>query len=579
MAVSISLRQAESERTKLEAEVAALRKEVTEKGRVLQGVEKRNEILARNPNLIYSLRQQILRTIAEYRARWERETQLGNERNQAGDSLQNSGRSGIDSNTSIGAIGGIIGAVGSGKFYVQARHNFTCAAAATRRINELSVILKDPVAATNDLENPDFTLVTHSVTNGKRSGELMTSAKRIEYHDVITGKGKPVTTGDGSTIRLACSDLKTVAAGGPPVYRSVKDAAGSKSLTIKSTRGNLSLKVGSSDDQQALMGDIFLACPVLTGGWVNANSVALPSEAAYPAATAPGGSLPVSAGPRWGESTIELQAFSSSLRQVLNAAEEKQPFESLKRGQPVMLVSANQDPYSSWAAAVDLVGTVGCMIVQGPQGTTETNWAKRQPVYSCLARTSPDISERGFKQVTALVSSATGWAMSNEGAKGMFLATVKFSSGFGGTSIQTALTPDNAVSVTVSLDENAGPRSGDNAEGIRSTGGATASDPGIQYGRYSQLPPPQRTVDRSLGPTTVRYVVENRTAYELHLRLTGPVSWETRLLPGAAQTQLLPAGAYTVQGEVVSSSILPFYGPQTYTGGAEYRSAFYIAPQ
>jgi hypothetical protein len=77
----------------------------------------------------------------------------------------------------------------------------------------------------------------------------------------------------------------------------------------------------------------------------------------------------------------------------------------------------------------------------------------------------------------------------------------------------------------------------------------------------------------------MRYAVENRTAYELHLRLNGPVSQEFRVQPGSSQTQLLPAGTYTVLGEVSSSSVSPFYGQQTYTGGAEYRSVFYIAPK
>jgi len=96
-------------------------------------------------------------------------------------------------------------------------------------------------------------------------------------------------------------------------------------------------------------------------------------------------------------------------------------------------------------------------------------------------------------------------------------------------------------------------------------------------GSYSPLPAPQRTVDPNLGATTVRYSVENRTPYELHLRLTGPVSQEFRVPSGATQAQLLPAGAYTVLGETTLASVLPFYGQQTYSGGAEYRSTFYIS--
>jgi hypothetical protein len=248
LAVNILLQTAAVENSKLEAKVQALKTEVSKKQQTLQEIQKRNELLASNPNLLQSLRQQIVKAILTYSERWGRESQLGNARKAQADSIGTTGFS--------GAV--------SGPIYSQATRNFICGAAASKRIDELVSMLEDPISATKDVVWPDYTVIIDPVWNGKRSGELITAPDRIEYRDLDTGRQGKNKQDDKRTVKISCSAVTTARTSGPPVYRLFKEVAGSDAFTIKYLGGSLSLKASSHDAQNRALGDVFLACPDLT---------------------------------------------------------------------------------------------------------------------------------------------------------------------------------------------------------------------------------------------------------------------------------------------------------------------------
>lgn len=94
---------------------------------------------------------------------------------------------------------------------------------------------------------------------------------------------------------------------------------------------------------------------------------------------------------------------------------------------------------------------------------------------------------------------------------------------------------------------------------------------------YIALPPAQSAPSRSaIASGMVARTVENGTSYVLRVAFSGPVDQEIELQPGEKRSLMLPVGTYRVLGRVSAPNVLPFFGTQSYEGGAEYPSRFHI---
>jgi len=259
-------------------------------------------------------------------------------------------------------------------------------------------------------------------------------------------------------------------------------------------------------------------------------------------------------------SSITPQLMVDVLHRILAAAHEAVPFRSIT-GQPFELAGSKQ-----WFATEAVPEANSCSIVF-------TSNTLNIAGYRCLFPPRRGLKLDDVYQDLARIMTSTGdWVE----PKKMSAEMTWFDDRQGVQAMLVMLRPNYVMLDVQRFYSN--PRAPQTVPPVTISSNSEGVTP-IPSGGYSPLPPPQRSADSRLGASTVRYVAENRTAYELHLRLTGPVSQEFRVLPGATQTQLLPAGSYMVVGDVASGAVLPFYGRQTYEGAAEYRSVFYTAPR
>jgi Sel1 repeat len=136
------------------------------------------------------------------------------------------------------------------KLQAEARRHEFAGEAAARRLRLLSAALRDPIPVTRDLLHPEYTATAHSVRRGKEPGELVTSDAGNEFRRPSGEANKNGTS--GPAIHLACSDVRGV------------DAFG-KSVTIKHNHGKLKLGTDGDPTSRAIVGDIYLACPAITG--------------------------------------------------------------------------------------------------------------------------------------------------------------------------------------------------------------------------------------------------------------------------------------------------------------------------
>ena len=86
----------------------------------------------------------------------------------------------------------------------------------------------------------------------------------------------------------------------------------------------------------------------------------------------------------------------------------------------------------------------------------------------------------------------------------------------------------------------------------------------IRTGKYTSLPPIQRT-----GATTSRngmavFEVKNDTAYALTALFSGPIERRVEVAPGSSVSVELPPGAYKLVGRVNALDVLPSYGEHTF---------------
>ena len=96
----------------------------------------------------------------------------------------------------------------------------------------------------------------------------------------------------------------------------------------------------------------------------------------------------------------------------------------------------------------------------------------------------------------------------------------------------------------------------------------------IRRGAYSPLPLAQGIARGSATRTIL--AIENNTAYNLTVYLSGPLDQTVTLAPGERQEVTLAGGQYRMAARVASPGVLPFYGEQTFAAG-EYSENFYIS--
>ena len=96
----------------------------------------------------------------------------------------------------------------------------------------------------------------------------------------------------------------------------------------------------------------------------------------------------------------------------------------------------------------------------------------------------------------------------------------------------------------------------------------------ISSGQYAPMPPAQASVGTGSG--SPRLTIENGTQYEIHVYLSGRETRSVSVQPGATSVLDLPAGAFRLAAEIPNSSIMPFYGEQTFSSGVTYVEKFYI---
>lgn len=99
----------------------------------------------------------------------------------------------------------------------------------------------------------------------------------------------------------------------------------------------------------------------------------------------------------------------------------------------------------------------------------------------------------------------------------------------------------------------------------------------ITQGAHQELPPPVQTqVSPGQNPG---WSIENATAYQLHLYLSGPVERDYVIPQGSSIAIDLPPGSYRVAAEVSDKSVIPFYAVRQLNANARWSSHFYIAPR
>lgn len=101
----------------------------------------------------------------------------------------------------------------------------------------------------------------------------------------------------------------------------------------------------------------------------------------------------------------------------------------------------------------------------------------------------------------------------------------------------------------------------------------------INSGPHQTAPNSMRAADGSgiSGRTTMS--IHNSTGYELSLFYDGPISAKIVLAPGAVKELDLAPGRFRVAGRVPSTTVLPFYGEETYFASTRYSVEYYIGPK
>ena len=97
----------------------------------------------------------------------------------------------------------------------------------------------------------------------------------------------------------------------------------------------------------------------------------------------------------------------------------------------------------------------------------------------------------------------------------------------------------------------------------------------VRSGRYAPLPINQKLGEGSgSGPSHLSIL--NHTPYALTLTFSGSTTKSVTVNAGQAFKVDIPPGVYMVLGRVDNDHVLPFFGHQEYSAGADYQSTFTI---
>lgn len=96
----------------------------------------------------------------------------------------------------------------------------------------------------------------------------------------------------------------------------------------------------------------------------------------------------------------------------------------------------------------------------------------------------------------------------------------------------------------------------------------------IQAGQHSAMPQAQAL--GGIGSGSPRLTIENGTPYALNVYLSGPEKRSVSIPAGGTSVVDLQAGAFKLAAEIPDSSVIPFYGEQTFSSGTAYMEKFYI---
>ncbi len=275
-------------------------------------------------------------------------------------------------------------------------------------------------------------------------------------------------------------------------------------------------------------------------------------------------------------------SFGDSIHAVLRAAEETDPFVSIRGDYDLSTSDSHQ-----WKTSLKLVDAQKCSLFKTPAQPPSANSAWTfvcmfnghrdtavgsgidfsyegmvKSVQSLLNLPyQPDEKAAGINQVFFSDPSKPAWrlfvARINEITTGLSVVAVR-SEGTVPTVPSTALysgVPTMLPTETTVRDE---------IEKIRA-------------GRYAPMPPAQPSTDSSSsgsGRTTV--TVKNSTSYELFVFYDGPFSTKVTVSPGMSQDLDLAPGTFRVAGRVAAVNVLPFYAEETYTSSKSYSVTFYI---
>ena len=87
---------------------------------------------------------------------------------------------------------------------------------------------------------------------------------------------------------------------------------------------------------------------------------------------------------------------------------------------------------------------------------------------------------------------------------------------------------------------------------------------------------PQAQASGRSGTGSPRLTIENGTQYEIHVYLSGPETHSASIPAGGTSVLDLQSGTLKLAAEIPNSSIVPFYGEQTFSNGTTYMEKFYI---
>jgi hypothetical protein len=247
-ALTISFAEAQSERETLQKENAALQDANKASRSEVSSIAQENEQLALHPEAVLAERRLIATALDYYQDRFGKELGLqGSRTDSSNDLAQSAALSNLGPTNTATSVGALAEYYVAWRLSVKAHRNELAAAAASSRVHELEYALENPLKHPLDAERSSYLVMVRPVVNDQKvSGKLITTPGMIRYQ------------GSDKVEEHSCDALK--------------HASGGKTLALqfvvgtgkKAPKDVLKLKAANKIDQEALIGDVYLACPKLT---------------------------------------------------------------------------------------------------------------------------------------------------------------------------------------------------------------------------------------------------------------------------------------------------------------------------